>query len=236
MNKTKIEWCDYTVNPVKGVCPVACDYCYARAMYKRFKWNPTIRFEDDAFYGLCELDRNSCYSKQPAKVFVGSTIELFHDSIPEGYLKTIFEYVRLYYHNIYIFLTKQPQNLIKWSPFPENCWLGVSVTTKEQLRPAIWGLSDIECNKHFLSLEPLLENVLDQVLPVEWDDAIDWVIVGQQTPSSKATLPKLKWIARIEASCKMADIPLFQKNNLRSLLGNTLRQEFPKVESDIELG
>ncbi len=46
MNKTKIPWCDYTINPVKGLCPMACEYCYARKMYKRFKWNPVIRYDD----------------------------------------------------------------------------------------------------------------------------------------------------------------------------------------------
>ena len=46
MNKTKIEWTDYTINPVKGLCPMACSYCYARAMYKRFRWNPEIRYDD----------------------------------------------------------------------------------------------------------------------------------------------------------------------------------------------
>jgi len=24
MQRTRIEWCDYTVNPVKGLCPVDC--------------------------------------------------------------------------------------------------------------------------------------------------------------------------------------------------------------------
>ena len=37
MNKTKIEWCDYTWNPVVG-CKTGCDYCYAERMNKRFKW------------------------------------------------------------------------------------------------------------------------------------------------------------------------------------------------------
>ena len=47
MNKTKRPWTDYTLNPVKGLCPMACPYCYARAMYKRFKWNPKIRITDE---------------------------------------------------------------------------------------------------------------------------------------------------------------------------------------------
>ena len=45
MNKTKIEWCDYTLNPVKGLCPVGCSYCYARRLYRRFGWNPKIRLD-----------------------------------------------------------------------------------------------------------------------------------------------------------------------------------------------
>jgi len=229
MNKTDIEWCDFTINPVKGLCPVACSYCYARRMYKRFKWNPEIRFVPDT---LLQTGRSDSHW---SKVFWGSTMELFGDWVKPEWMQSIFDYIRTENYNTHIFLTKQPQNLIKWSPFPDNAWVGVSVTTKEQLRPAIWGLTDVQCNKRFLSFEPLLEDVLDQVLPTEWDDAIDWATIGQQTPVSVRTTPKLRWIARIDASCKIANIPLFQKNNLKPLLGNTLRQEFPNVESDIEL-
>lgn len=36
MNKSKIEWCDYTWNPITG-CLHGCDYCYARRQTNRFK-------------------------------------------------------------------------------------------------------------------------------------------------------------------------------------------------------
>jgi protein gp37 len=36
MNKTKIEWCDSTWNPVTG-CKHGCQYCYARGIANRFK-------------------------------------------------------------------------------------------------------------------------------------------------------------------------------------------------------
>lgn len=36
MNKSKIEWCDYTWNPVTG-CLHGCEYCYARRQVNRFK-------------------------------------------------------------------------------------------------------------------------------------------------------------------------------------------------------
>ncbi|HPS31051.1 MAG TPA: DUF5131 family protein, partial [bacterium] len=35
MSKTKIEWCDWTWNPVWG-CLNNCPYCYARSIAKRF--------------------------------------------------------------------------------------------------------------------------------------------------------------------------------------------------------
>ncbi len=36
MNKTKIEWCDSTWNPVTG-CLHGCEYCYAKKQVKRFE-------------------------------------------------------------------------------------------------------------------------------------------------------------------------------------------------------
>lgn len=38
MNKTKIEWCDKTWNPVTG-CLHGCEYCYARKITNRFGGN-----------------------------------------------------------------------------------------------------------------------------------------------------------------------------------------------------
>ena len=35
MNKSKIEWCDHTWNPITG-CLHGCEYCYARNMTRRF--------------------------------------------------------------------------------------------------------------------------------------------------------------------------------------------------------
>ncbi|MCU7380486.1 phage Gp37/Gp68 family protein [Clostridiales Family XIII bacterium ASD5510] len=35
MNRSKIEWCDYTWNPITG-CWHSCEYCYARKMTARF--------------------------------------------------------------------------------------------------------------------------------------------------------------------------------------------------------
>lgn len=151
MPKTKIEWCDYSLNPVKGLCPVACSYCYARAMYKRFKWNPEIRLSLSVFDPLP--------FKGGKRIFVGSTIELFHDSIPDDWRWAIFEYCKVRKQHTFIFLTKQPQNLIKWNPYPCNCYVGVSVTNQRQYDEGIKYLEQVDATIKFLSFEPLLEHI-----------------------------------------------------------------------------
>lgn len=221
MNKTNIEWCDYTINPVKGLCPMACSYCYARAMYKRFKWNPEIRFD----WGWAEDN----YFPHDSKVFVGSTMELFGDWIKPEWLEFIFYAIRQFPKTTFLILTKESQNLIKWSPFPENCWVGVSATNDRMTEEAVNSLAEIKASVKFISFEPLLDSVngnyadiLDMVRYV-----VNWVIIGQQTPVRKATMPKIEWVQEIVEACDKTGIPVFLKDNLKPLMGNNLRQEFP---------
>ncbi len=230
LNKTKIEWTDYTINPVKGLCPMACSYCYARRMYKRFKWNPEITYCDDIFmYGLG--------GKPGDKYFVGSTIELFGDWVEDWMMELVFDWVKSYPQRTFIFLTKLPENLSKWNPFPDNCWVGTSIThdgigsKNYGCTGAIPSLEDVKAKVKFISFEPLLSPVR-----FKWYTGfVDWVIVGAQTPYNKKTAPQKEWVDEIVDAADEAHIPVFLKENLRPVLkavyGDNLpmRQEFPKV-------
>ena len=217
--KKSIGWADFTINPIKGLCPVACkdnqgkEYCYAageRGLYKRFKWNPEIRFEPEVFADLIKVPAGS-------KVFIGSTMELFWDGHPKKWLDLIFYNVKLFPDITFQFLTKQPQNLPAWSPFPDNCWVGVSVTTSGDMTNAFYGLSGIKAGKTFISFEPLLGAIgINDHVPLKnaW---LDWVIIGQKTPPNQKTTPKIEWIKEIVESCDKANIPVFLKNNLMNM-------------------
>ena len=237
MNRTKIEWCDYTLNPVKGLCPMHCktpngyEYCYAageRGLYKRFKWNPEIRYDSKAFNGLVTL-------KKPSRIFVGSTFELFGEWVRHEWLEDVFMLVRAYPQHTFIFLTKLPEELLRWSPFPSNCHIGVSVTNQEQYDKAILYLKDIQASVKFLSFEPLLNHIILDNKPSLVEAGITWIICGQCTPVRKWTMPKVEWIKEIVEACDGTGMPVFQKkDNLQPLLtgqwaGWKLRQEFPRV-------
>jgi len=199
-------------------------------MYNRFKWDETIRFDDQVLFGL---------PKEPKRIFVGSTMELFGKWVKDSWMEFILQTTNLYPQHTFIFLTKKPIGLRKWSPFPKNCWVGVSTTGldgdsyfEDIFRP-------IEATVKFVSIEPMLDYT---PLDLRW---VDWVIIGQQTPINKKTEPNPHWIKDIADDCYELKIPLFLKDNLESLLvtekdnnkyaplwangGNgTLKQEFPK--------
>ncbi len=226
MAKTRIEWCNYSINPVKGLCPVDCkdnqgkSYCYARRMYKRFKWDETIRFQPGEFL---------CLPFKPSRVFIGSTMELFGDWVKPEWLGLIFDAVKVRPRHTFIFLTKNPIGLIPWSPFPDNCWVGVSVTNQAQYDNAMNYLGSIEAALIFISFEPLLSRVV-----VDRDAGQRWYIIGQQTPIKASTEPKVAWIQEILVAAHNAgNIPVFIKNNLHPLLKREwpswpILQEYPK--------
>lgn len=232
MGRTKIDWADYTINPVKGLCPMACPYCYARRMYKRFHWDETIRYSPI----VAEVDA----IKKPSRIFVGSTMELFGDWVQAPWLSAAFETCRQYTQHTFIFLTKQPQNLPK--EWPDNCWVGVSVCNDNMLDVAVDKLEDIQAKTKFISFEPLLERLTLSLDYAFYYSGISWTIIGQQTPPSAKTSPKIEWVREIVEAADKAGVPVFLKNNLAVGVIDTsmdwafsktgYRQEFPVREEE----
>jgi protein gp37 len=218
--KTQIEWVrnkdgtqGYTINPVKGLCPMACEYCYARRMYKRFKWNPEIRFDWSVANDLPKM-------KAGSRVFWGSTMELFGDWVDSEWQRLIFEAVKRHPELTHMFLTKCPQNLPM--QFPENCWVGVTATNQESYYDGVSNIAKVQAEVKFVSFEPLLEQINGGECAEEYRldsiDEFDWVIIGQQTPASAKTQPKIEWIREIVEAADKTGVKVFLKDNLESLL------------------
>ena len=156
--------------------------------------------------------------------------------------KYIFEMVKIFPKLTFIFLTKQPQNLIKWSPFPDNCWVGVSATNRKMWFDAIWELQSVKAKIKFISFEPLLDWIYSDKEPdchidytADWfrRSGISWLIIGQQTPVRDITMPNKAWIDDIIHAADKVGVPVFLKNNLQCVFDINckinLRQEFPTI-------
>jgi len=193
--------------------------------------------ESDPFYPRFWEDRecSPITFERPRKhkgVFVCDMGELFGDWIPREWQQHIFATIQACpWHRFYL-LTKQPQNLLQFSPFPDNCWVGVTATNREKFVSACTYLEKVWAKVKYLSLEPLLDwhngNGVDIKGYLE-NAGIGQVIIGSQTKPYKP--PKIEWIEEIESACNKARIAVFEKNNLNPLLDYNLRQEMPNEEA-----
>ncbi len=167
-------------------------------------------------------------------IFVCDMSDLFGIGIPEDWTRKVLHIIKMCPQHRFYLLTKQPQNLIKFSPFPDNCYVGITCDTKKRMVEGYQYLCNIEAKVKYISFEPLLER-----MDVKSLSSINWAIIGQQTPFNKATTPKIEWVEEIVEACNHASIPVFIKNNLKPFLdtqptrivyqygSGKLRQEFP---------
>lgn len=154
MNKTKIDWCDSTWNPVTG-CLHGCEYCYARRIANRFsgggeKWKDDNLFVLDEKFYVEELEKACPYpygfkptlhryrldeytNKKGRNIFVCSMADLFGEWVPDSWIDEVFKACEKAPQHNYLFLTKNPERYIKSEkekrlPWADNFWFGSSVT------------------------------------------------------------------------------------------------------------
>lgn len=257
MNKTKIDWCDSSWNPVTG-CYHDCKYCYARSIANRFSGNEAtdnIRVElNDRIYSekskkaeaypygfIPTLHRYKLgeYEKKSGRnIFVCSMADLFGIWVPDSWIEEVFSACEKAPQHNYLFLTKNPDRYTELLErgklvVANNMWYGASATNEKQFELAAKAFSELSCKtKTFLSVEPILEDI---TLSEYWDyhmvaNLVDWVIIGAETGHRKdQVIPERDWIRSITFDCYDESIPVFMKSSITDIWGNSLVQEFPKA-------
>jgi protein gp37 len=274
MNKTKIEWTDYTWNPVTGCWgpggtpekPNLCSYCYAQRIAQRFFVHflgddctqpraanhpfcaaHEIRYKKSGGawrYGFAPTYHpyrlNEPYRiKKPARIFTCSMGDLFGDWVLDHWIEYVLQTARDCPHHIFQFLTKNPKRLKEFNPWPQNCWVGTTVTNQADADERLQWLLKVDASVRIVSHEPLLgaidlgkvqfpDNYFKQagilgVLPdkKEPDDyiyftkqsGIQWAIIGAMTGPG-AILPEVDWVMNLAEQYHAAGVPIFLKDNL----------------------
>lgn len=229
MNRTKIEWCDYTWNPVTG-CLHNCPYCYAERISKRFTGDFEPKFHENRLTDPQKV-------KTPSKIFVVSMGDLFGEWVPDEWIRKVLESCERAPQHAYLFLTKNPAGMLPYE-FPENMWVGASVENHQDAENRLPRLLRVKAAVRFVSLEPMLApvdlshvqldrhtnmNVLEgcgvslrshaQSMPNAFCEKLSWVIVGAQT-GPDAVKPDPDWVQDIIDQCRSAGVPIFLKDNL----------------------
>jgi protein gp37 len=178
---TGIEWTDRTWNPVTGCTKVSpgCDRCYAEGIARRFAGSKAFPNGFDVTLHAERLAAPLRWRK-PARVFVNSMSDLFHDAVPDEFIARVWAVMAATPQHTYQVLTKRHGRMrsllnsgefsmvqvadeaieglgldgIPW-PLP-NVWLGVSAEDQRRAELRIPALLDTPAAVRFLSCEPLL--------------------------------------------------------------------------------
>lgn len=202
---TKIEWADHTWNPWYGCTKVStgCKNCYAERDMIRFGKNfNTIHRSKTTFSDPLSWDK-------PAKVFVCSWSDFFHEDVPLDWLDEAWEIMKQTPHLTYLLLTKRAQNIAHalpddWGEGYPNVWIGVTVEDNDQLWRLCY-LEDVKAVRRFVSAEPLLGPISEMYM---FFPSIDWVIVGGESgPNARQMYPE--WVEKLRDLCLEDDTVAF---------------------------
>lgn len=251
MTKTGIEWTDEVWNPIRGCTRVSdgCVNCYAERFAARFSkpgqpWEGLVRWTDSG--PRWSGDVNLIYDKledplhwtKPRRVFVNSMSDLFHEDVPDDFIRDVFGVMAIAKHHTFQVLTKRAPRMGRWFqglaaneaaeyaeysgtywPLP-NVWLGVSVESQDWASERLPDLLAVPAAVKFVSAEPLIDeldltNIED---PYEGgyfnalDEGIDWVIVGCETGARGRTRDMQEcWVRDLRLQCRSNNTAFFYK-------------------------
>jgi protein gp37 len=209
--KTSIEWTEQTWNPAVGCSKVSpgCAYCYAEVMARRLKAMRVKGYENG--FRLTLLPRRleePIRRKQPTIYFVNSMSDLFHEEIPDSYLRQVMAVMRQASIHTFQILTKRAGRMAEFLRLekpPRNVWVGVTVENRDHGLPRLDALRRISAPIRFVSAEPLLEDLGEIDLA-----GVDWVIVGGES-GPKARPMKREWVLNIKRQCDEQGVDFFFK-------------------------
>jgi len=212
---TRIEWTDATWNPVRGCTKISpgCAHCYAETFAERFRGVRGHPYEQGFDLRLVpEKLLEPLLWGRPRMIFVNSMSDLLHEGVPDEYVRSAFEVMRLADWHVYQVLTKRAERLralvaasLEWIADHRNIWLGVSVENRKHGLPRIDELRRTPAAIRFLSVEPLLEDLGHLDL-----SGMDWVIVGGESgPGARAM--RREWVTSIRDQCLAAGVSFFFK-------------------------
>jgi protein gp37 len=241
MNKTKIEWCDYTWNPVSG-CLHNCSYCYARKIANRF------RDRDFDQYEKYHVDDCTFTLETPQARFLKDSFESAYSPYPYCFRPTFHKY-RLneptqLKNPAKIFVCSMADLFGEWVPdewieevfnaceaAPQHKYMFLTKNPKRYLslydkkifpyKEKFWfGTTLTKPSDEYVWFEKTpyktfisIEPLLEGFGELEKGVMPNWVIIGQQTGPG-AVPPKPEWVQNIIDQCRTANVPVFVKSPL----------------------
>jgi protein gp37 len=207
MNKTKIEWTDYTWNPWQGCHKVSpgCDNCYMHRDKKRYGQDPTVVVRSS-------LKTFNLPDRLPvgSKVFPCSWSDFFIKEA-DPWRDEAWDIIRRNPNKIFQIPTKRVERIPRclpkdWGKGWPHVWLGASIENQEMADLRISLLLQIQAAVRFVSLEPMLSEVnlkrvqwpgkhrVDVLRGGTWELVSGFVPKGQPDFINHSDMNRIDWV------------------------------------------
>jgi len=246
MQKSPIEWTEYSWNPIRGCTEVGpgCEHCYAKRFAERFRGVVGHAYEQGFSFRLAPHKLADPLSiKKPHRIFVDSMSDFFHHHASTEYLRDIAQVMLKADWHIYQVLTKRSKRMMKVLNNDEDTimrkaaeaphiWWGVTAAEQEYGLPRIRNLQQTRAHTRWISFEPLLADMGEMDL-----EGIDWAVAGGESGDGARPIQEA-WPWGILKQCRERGIPFnFKqwggkkkiKNN--RLLRGQVYDEYPEYET-----
>ena len=258
MNKTKIDWCDMTWNPVTG-CLHGCEYCYARKLATRFTWgyavtaakaySPGTIHEIEYPFRWNEPSRTAAGKIQPYPFGFEPTFHRYRLDDPQK-IKTpqrifVCSMADLFGDWVPDSWIEQVFDACEKAPWHQYLFLTkypqrlCSLVNTEKLpkNDNFWYGSTITGKNALRFPGRILDHTFISIEPLtERMDAglgsfggVEWIIIGAETGNRKGKIkPEKEWVENIVNAAKLTQAAVFMKESLKQIMGNDFIQEWPE--------
>lgn len=193
--KSKIK----NINAVIG-CKIGCRYCYAKAVAKRF------HLTDDFSKPVADLHKLERIKKPGIYFLTGMSDPYIWE---KEWLDKSFDLLKQNPRTVGIYLTKAP-NKMNLDNVPDNAWMGVTVTCKNDLWRIKSLKENIKCKNYHITFEPLFEDLGDIDL-----SGIRWIVIGTETGNCKGKIDtKKQWVNNLVKVARRYGCKIFYKEEL----------------------
>ena len=218
LNKQKgnmYSWISHTWNTVKGECEHDCSYCY---MKSRGKLNP-VRFDEKELNTDLEINN---------KIFVGSSNDIFSESIPDQWIKDTLLHCMQYPGNEYFFQTKNVERIFELPAYlpSNNCTIGTTIETNRHYR----GLSkapsvEIRANllgkildkSTYLTIEPIIDFDLEPMIDLVIQANPGFINIGADSKGNGLPEPSREKVDKLIDELSDLGFEIKLKSNLNRL-------------------
>ena len=211
------SWCDFTWNPIVGLCLHDCSYCYM----KRFPQD-AVRLKE------WELDVGQGFG---CTIFVGSSTDMFASNVPKKWISAVLNRCREA-DNTYLFQTKNPWRFHNFlDEFPEKVILATTLESDihyPEISRAptplerIAAMKALKGKRLMISIEPVLKfgysfkDFIKQIGP-------EFVSIGADSKGHGLPEPSVEDVTQLILELQTFTAVKIKKN-LARILGNDLKK------------